>query len=119
MGTAVAYMGIALLRAYDAEPPVPAERPSIYTALQYRTLPRGKELGYEILDIDTGLPAASDITLNGIRSTGAHQQDGKLPTAPGEARPAQAEKDEVIRHQQGQEFEILDYEPHTYRNLGH
>src|SRR5271165_6949853 len=37
LGTTVAYMGIALLRAYEADPPVPAERPSIYTALQYRT----------------------------------------------------------------------------------
>ena len=40
LGTTVAYMGIALLRAYEADPPVPPERPSIYTALQYRIAQR-------------------------------------------------------------------------------
>src|SRR5215472_11925769 len=37
LGTTVAYMGIALLRAYEADPPPPPAPPSIYTALQYRT----------------------------------------------------------------------------------
>lgn len=40
IGRTVAYLATALLRAYEADPPVPVEspaRPSIYTALQYRT----------------------------------------------------------------------------------
>jgi general stress protein YciG len=37
LGTAVAYMAVALLRTYEAEPPVSLAVPSIYTALQYRT----------------------------------------------------------------------------------
>ena len=37
IGSTVAYVAAALLRAFEAEPPVPPERPSIYTALQYRT----------------------------------------------------------------------------------
>src|SRR5271169_5674069 len=47
LGTTVAYMGIALLRAYEADPPVPPERPSIYTALQFRT-PRSAGIAEDI-----------------------------------------------------------------------
>lgn len=37
IGTTVAYVATALLRAYEADSPAPAERPSIYTAFQFRT----------------------------------------------------------------------------------
>jgi hypothetical protein len=110
LGTTVAYMAVALLRTYEAEPPAPAERPSIYTALQFRTAPCEKELGYEIFDVNTALPPACGTTLNGIRSAGAHQQDGELSPAPAEAMSAQSEKAEVARHKQVEDFEILDYE---------
>jgi hypothetical protein len=56
IGTTVAYVAAALLRAYEADPPVPPARPSIYTAMQFRTAPSEKELSYVILDVNTGLP---------------------------------------------------------------
>ena len=68
LGATLAYISTALLRAYEAEPPIPPERPSIYTAMQFRTVrhtteskevTEGKQvtavkpvdLGYEILSL--------------------------------------------------------------------
>jgi general stress protein YciG len=98
IGRTVAYLGTALLRAYEADPPVPVEpiaRPTIYTALQYRT----------------------------ARSTGnteTNQQKELQTPGPGLATgpPAPTTEVEVVQHRQEEDFEILDYEPHACRNLG-
>lgn len=95
LGTTVAYMGIALLRAYEADPPVPTERPSIYTALQFRTAS------------STGITETNQ--QNKIRVPGPELAPApSAPTTEGEA----------VRHKQEEDFEILDYEPHACRNLG-
>ena len=108
IGTTVAYVAAALLRAYEADPPVPPARPSIYTALQFRTAPRDKELGYEILDIKTGLPVNRDTMANGTRSGAVVQRDEALRGAETEAHKAQTAKAEVVQHKKDQEFEIFD-----------
>jgi len=108
LGTTVAYMGIALLRAYEADPSVPPERPSIYTALQYRTAPREKELGYEILDINTGLPISADTTDNGARSAARVHRDEELRGVATKAAMAPTTEAEVVRHKKVEDFEILD-----------
>jgi hypothetical protein len=108
LGATLAYIATALLRAYEAEPPVPPERPSIYRALQFRTALREKELGYEILDINTGLPAARDTMANGTRSGAVVQRDKELRGAETETAPAQTAKAEVVQGKKDQEFEIFD-----------
>ena len=108
IGTTVAYVAAALLRAYEADPPVPPERPSIYRALQFRRVPREKDLGYEILDLNPGLAAARDTITNGTRSGAVVQRDEALRGAETEVRKAQTAKAEVVGHKQNEDFEILD-----------
>ncbi len=67
-----------------------------------------KELGYEIWDINTGLPAARDTIANGTRSGAVVQRDKELRGAETEAAPAQTAKAEVVQHKKDQEFEIFD-----------
>jgi|SRR5271166_879421 len=76
LGTTIAYMGIALLRAYEADPPVPPERPSIYTALQYR-IARSPVTAEDIQQKELQAPGpASALAL--------HAQTGKAEVAPRE-----------------------------------
>ncbi len=85
LGTTVAYMGIALLRAYEADPPLPPERPSIYTALQYR--------------IARSPVTAEDIQQKELQTPGPTSAPA-LPTHTGNIEVAPREKD--------LEYEILD-----------
>jgi general stress protein YciG len=79
LGTTVAYMGIALLRAYEADPPPQINGPpSIYRALQFRT------------------------TVADVR------QHEELPDAATDAIPAQTEKTEVSPRKQEEGYEIFD-----------
>jgi Family of unknown function (DUF5763)/Stress-induced bacterial acidophilic repeat motif len=95
LGTTVAYMGIALLRAYEAEPPVPAERPSIYTALQYRNA------------LSAGICETSQ------------QKELQAPCpAPARSIPAPTGNVEVVPRKQEEPFEILDYDIGPSRNCG-
>jgi hypothetical protein len=86
IGRTVAYLATALLRAYEADPPAPAERPSIYTALQFRT------------NRSAGITESSQ------------QKERQSPgpvLAP--ALPAQTGSAEVVPNQrQAEEYEILD-----------
>jgi Family of unknown function (DUF5763)/Stress-induced bacterial acidophilic repeat motif len=108
LGATLAYIATALLRAYEAEPPVPPERPSIYRALQFCTVPREKDLGYEILDLNPGLPAARDTRANRTRSAIVVWQDEVLQDAAAGAAPAQSGKVEVAPHKEGDELLVLD-----------
>jgi general stress protein YciG len=85
LGTTVAYMAVALLRAYEAEPPASPARPSIYTALQYRT-PRNAEVN------ETG--GQMEVRGLGCVSTDSLVQDGGA---------------EVARRKENLDYEILDY----------
>jgi hypothetical protein len=118
LGATLAYIASALLRAYEAEPPAPPERPSIYRALQFRTVPREKDLGYEILDLNPGLPAARDTTANGTRSGFVVQQDEDLRGAENEAVSTHTGKAEAVQGKEEDDLLILDYDPGAGRNRG-
>ena len=93
IGTTIAYVASALLRAFEGDPPVPAEWPNIYTALQFRTN-----------------------TSAGITET-SQQKELQTPSpglAPGPRAPTT--EVEVVRRKQEEDFEILDYEPRSCRN---
>ena len=85
LGTTVAYMGIALLRAYEADPPLPPAVPSIYTALQFRT------------------NRSAAITETSQQKELQAPSPGLAPAPSAPTREA-----EVVRDRQEEEYEILD-----------
>jgi hypothetical protein len=95
LGTTVAYMGIALLRAYEADPPAPPEMPSIYTALQYR-IARSPVTAEDIQQKELQAPGPAS-------APALHGQTGKV---------------EVVQDQEEGDLLILDYDPGASRNPG-
>jgi hypothetical protein len=63
---------------------------------------------FEILDINTGLPATRNSMTSGGRSEAIVQLDEEVRDAAAEAHAAQAGKGEVAQRKKDVEFEILD-----------
>jgi Stress-induced bacterial acidophilic repeat motif len=108
LGTTVAYMGIALLRAYEAGSLCPTREAQHLHSAAVPHRSNEKELGYEILDINTGLPISADTTDNGARSAARVHRDEELRGVTTKAAMAPTTEAEVVRHKKVEDFEILD-----------